>query len=648
MSKIIIGTAGRHNVSIDIPELLVSRLLIQANSGGGKSWALRRIAEQLFGKVQTIIIDPEGEFFTLRDKFGYVLVGEGGETPADVRSAALLAQKFMELKISAVCDLFEAFRSRPTERRRWVRDFLFALLEVPRSLWGPLVVIIDEAHKFCPQETPKAGSQTEREVIAGCKDAMIALNTTGRKRGFCPVWATQRLAKVDKDASAEMFNRMVGMTIEDVDVDRAADLMSVSKADRAAFRVELRTLNPGQFFAFGRAIAKERILLMTGPIQTRHPESGAAAKHTAPPPMPDAVAKLLPKLADLPKEAEDKARTEAEYKRQIRELKNQLQTTQRVRVDPHEVLELRQRLKTAVENPAGAQQARTIQQLRAGMEQIMRVMAKVTAFGFEATKVNPKQLEAAVQAAMEHIAHSIASASEIRRKEFEQLKRELAELAKRMEKIIDKKVEISVDVVRAQPPFVLGPASTPPPRPERVPHRSGVSKGGDFDVPKVDGEFRLGNLHRQIAGILAAYHPKAVAPDLLAAMCGRTPGGSFSGRLSEVRSAGLLADAGRGQVIASEKCVQEYLGTFTPPSTTAEVLALWNPKLGDIHKQVLDRLIQANGDEVSIDELAAAVGRTPGGSFSARLSEIRSKNLLVDVRRGYVAANKEALFLEAA
>ncbi len=316
MSKIIIGKEipGGKNVGIDIPELLTTRLLVQANSGGGKSWLLRRMAEQLYGKVQTIIIDPEGEFFTLREKFGYVLVGEGGETPADVRSAALLAQKFMELKISAVCDLFEAFRSRPTERRRWVRDFLNALLEVPRSLWNPLIVIIDEAHKFCPQETPKAGSMTEREIISGCKDAMIALSTTGRKRGFCPVWATQRLAKLDKDASAELFNRLVGMTIEDVDVDRAADLMSVSKEDKHDFRTSLRTLDPGQFYAFGRAISKVRILLKSGDIQTRHPESGAAAKYSAPPPMPEAVAKLLPKLADLPKEAEDKARTEAGIK----------------------------------------------------------------------------------------------------------------------------------------------------------------------------------------------------------------------------------------------------------------------------------------------------------------------------------------------
>src|SRR5579864_888531 len=157
MSKIVIGDSEGKHLKLDIELLIPSRLLIQANSGGGKSWLLRRMAEQLYGKVQTIILDPEGEFATLREKFGYVLVGEGGETPADVRSARLLAEKLLELKASAVCDISEVFRGRRMEQRQWVREFLDGLMDAPRKLWHPVVVIVDEAHQFCPQENPKAG-----------------------------------------------------------------------------------------------------------------------------------------------------------------------------------------------------------------------------------------------------------------------------------------------------------------------------------------------------------------------------------------------------------------------------------------------------------------------------------------------------------
>src|SRR3990167_862524 len=110
-------------VKIDLPRLLESRLLIQANSGGGKSWAIRRILEQSHGKVQQIILDPEGEFSTLREKFDYVLCAKDADVPAEPRSAALLARKLLELNVSAIVDLYEL---PPQERKRFVRLFLEA------------------------------------------------------------------------------------------------------------------------------------------------------------------------------------------------------------------------------------------------------------------------------------------------------------------------------------------------------------------------------------------------------------------------------------------------------------------------------------------------------------------------------------------
>jgi hypothetical protein len=109
-----------------------------------------------------------------------------------------------------------------------------------------------------------------------------------------------------------------------VDVKRVVDLMSVAKEDKLAFTKQIRILEPGQFFALGRAVTKERLLLKIGPIETSHPESGKAAREAEPPPTPDAVKKILPTLSDLPKRAEEEAKTVAEFKAQIRTLKAQL------------------------------------------------------------------------------------------------------------------------------------------------------------------------------------------------------------------------------------------------------------------------------------------------------------------------------------
>jgi hypothetical protein len=45
-------------LELDLPALVDTRLLIQANSGGGKSWLLRLIAER--AGIQTIVLDNEG------------------------------------------------------------------------------------------------------------------------------------------------------------------------------------------------------------------------------------------------------------------------------------------------------------------------------------------------------------------------------------------------------------------------------------------------------------------------------------------------------------------------------------------------------------------------------------------------------------
>jgi hypothetical protein len=314
MSSIVIGKSGQVNVSIDIPKLVPTRLLVVANSGQGKTWALRRCAEQFHGKIPVWIIDPEGEFYTLREKFDYLLVGEGGEVPADCRIAGKLVETLLETRASVIFDLFETFRTKPSERHHYVRVVLEAMLNAPRRLWHPTVVILDEAHTFVPEK----GESEAAEAAKG-------LCTAGRKRGFVAVLASQRLAALDKNASALCMNRLVGGTFEDVDVDRAVDMLSVSREDKFQFKKDLKVLEPGTFFALGRAISKDRILFKVGLVETTHPEAGKIGKLEPPPPS-DKIKAMLPTLADLPQIAEQEARTLAEFKAQVRTLRAQLRS----------------------------------------------------------------------------------------------------------------------------------------------------------------------------------------------------------------------------------------------------------------------------------------------------------------------------------
>jgi len=579
MSKITIGDAAGKPLKIDLDLLIPSRLLIQANSGGGKSWLLRRLAEQFCGHVQTIIVDPEGEFYTLREKFPYVLVGEGGETPCDIRSAVMLAERFLQLKASAICDLYEAFRSRPMDRRQWVRQFLNALLDAPRSLWHPLVVIVDEAHKFCPQETPKAASMIEREIIGGCKEAMIGLSTTGRKRGFCPIWATQRLAKLDKDASAEFFNRLVGMTIEDVDVDRAADLMSVSREDKQDFRTSLRMLNPGQFYAFGRAITTERTLVMVGDVQTKHPESGKAAKNETAPPMPAEVAKFLPQLSDLPKEAENKARSIADLEKTVRDLRKELKASQtgiktipttatKVMADPRALVE--RAVKTATEP--------LLKQLTNLKQRLNRLIGK--AIGDLVTVGNTLQVG-------------------------------LQEIGE-----IPIATNVAITTPRDLPPV----PATPPRRPTAlVSPDLFTPKNGDADVSRA--ELRIVN---RLAELIACTGSENIRKEQLAAWSELAPtSGGYRNYLGALRTAGLIHYPQPG-LVALTNAGRAAAQPGDMPTTSREMLERAKRVLGGTEARMLDELHRSR-DAMEKDFLANQIGLEPtSGGFRNYLGRMRT------------------------
>lgn len=285
---------------IDLPRLLETRLLVQANSGGGKSWALRRILEQTATQVQQLVIDPEGEFSSLREKADYIICApHDGDAVALPRTAKLLARRLLETGVSAVLDIYDL---KPHERKTFVRIFCDALVDAPKKLWHPALIILDEAHVYAPER----GSS---ESLG----AVIDLATRGRKRGFCLCAATQRLSKLHKDVAAEMNNKLIGRTGLDVDVKRAADELGMTQRQTMQ---KLKFLEAGEWFMFGPALSRDVKKIKVGAVKTTHPKVGKRLISTPPAPSPK-VKKILAALADLPQQAEEEARTFEELRRQL-------------------------------------------------------------------------------------------------------------------------------------------------------------------------------------------------------------------------------------------------------------------------------------------------------------------------------------------
>jgi hypothetical protein len=246
-------TAGAA-ATLDLEELLATRLLVQGNSGSGKSHLLRRLLEQSAPWVQQTIIDPEGDFVTLADCFGHLVIDAEDHTE---RALQVAGERARIHRVSTVLNL-EGLDAENQMRR--AAAFLGGLFDVARDHWYPMLVVVDEAQLFAPAVAGEVSDEA-RKLSLG---AMTNLMCRGRKRGLAGIIATQRLAKLAKNVAAEASNFLMGRTFLDIDMARAADLLGMERRQADAFR----DLERGRFIALGPALSRRPLALRIGPTDT--------------------------------------------------------------------------------------------------------------------------------------------------------------------------------------------------------------------------------------------------------------------------------------------------------------------------------------------------------------------------------------------
>lgn len=258
-------TATGEQASLDLEELLATRLLVQGNSGSGKSHLLRRLLEQTVPWVQQAVIDPEGDFVTLAEQYGHLVIDAEEHTERGLQVAAERARIH---RVSTILNL-EGLDAENQMRR--AAAFLGGLFEVARDHWYPMLVVVDEAQLFAPAVAGEVSDEARRLSLG----AMTNLMCRGRKRGLAGVIATQRLAKLAKNVAAEAANFLMGRTFLDIDMARAADLLGMERRQADAFR----DLERGQFMALGSALSRRPLSVRIGATETH-------ARHASPKLMP--------------------------------------------------------------------------------------------------------------------------------------------------------------------------------------------------------------------------------------------------------------------------------------------------------------------------------------------------------------------------
>ena len=259
---IVLGTtASGAPAAMSLEELLATRLLVQGNSGSGKSHLLRRLIEQSAEAVQQVVIDPEGDFATLADAFGHVVIDAAAQSENGMR---LIASRTRQSRVSVVVNL----EHLDTERQmRHAGAFLAGLFDADRQFWTPALVVVDEAQLFAPAVAGEVADDARKASL----EAMTNLMCRGRKRGLAGIIATQRLAKLAKNVAAEASNFLMGRTFLDIDMQRAADLLGIDRRQAEIFR----DLECGRFVGLGPALSRRSVTIRIGEVTTKSHANGA-------------------------------------------------------------------------------------------------------------------------------------------------------------------------------------------------------------------------------------------------------------------------------------------------------------------------------------------------------------------------------------
>lgn len=312
---------------------------IWASSGRGKSHTVGVIVEELAeAGIPVVAIDPEGELWTLRERYRTLVVGgPHGDLPACRARAAVreVLRVGLTQGLTLVWDLSEAVtNAAQQDLARPVLEELFAIQTRERRTVG---LVIEEVQVFAPQSAP-----------AGTSEIMARIAKQGRKRGILLIVASQRTQAVSKEFMSQLNFPIIGGFEERLDWEAVRH-----HAGGKGFE-ELNALPVGVFW-FPRLGEYHRIRARRVTHGGDTPALGGdiVLRQTV---TDEGLDAAIAQLAEVLRQAEEEERAE---RGEIAELKRQLEELQALlAAKDQEIQQLQIALKVAAAQASAREQAR--------------------------------------------------------------------------------------------------------------------------------------------------------------------------------------------------------------------------------------------------------------------------------------------------
>lgn len=217
---------------------------VTGGTGAGKSSTLGTLGELAhFQGAPFVFVDPEGQFGPLPHSAPGTVVmgGEDGDVPLSVETIGKVMFEAFRNRASVVLRLDDLSR---TDQRIVVACVVNTFMNMPKRWWAYYLIAIDEVHLFVPQQGTCESSLPIAEAAA-----------RGRRRGLKLVLATQRPARVAKDAISQCGNILAGKISIPADLRVAAETLGLTSQQS----MRLLSLSKGSFIARGPDVSDEPV-----------------------------------------------------------------------------------------------------------------------------------------------------------------------------------------------------------------------------------------------------------------------------------------------------------------------------------------------------------------------------------------------------
>ena len=171
-------------------EILTGRGFVTGKSGSGKSNTGSVIAEGLLeNNYNLLVVDPEGEYYGLKERFEILHVGNGDLCDVQVSPghAEQLADIALEQNMPIILDVSDYLDG--DEASELIANVVRALFTKEKDARKPFLLVIEEMQEYLPQQ---GGTDELSELLE-------RVAKRGRKRGLGMLGMSQRPSSVDKD-----------------------------------------------------------------------------------------------------------------------------------------------------------------------------------------------------------------------------------------------------------------------------------------------------------------------------------------------------------------------------------------------------------------------------------------------------------------